>query len=101
MRWILGVVLLAAGALVLSLITLGPGGGPLLRPADLADPATAAAKLRARFGDAPVKVYKWRDAAGRWHYDERPPPAGTPYEIIEVDPKANLLPAVDGEKSAR
>lgn len=101
MRWLMGIALLAAGALVLSLITLGPGGAPLLRPADLADPAAVAAKLRARFGGAPARVYKWRDAAGQWHYDQRPPPAGTPYEVVEADPDANLLPAPGGEEAAR
>lgn len=107
MRWLLGIVLVLAGAVVLSLVTLGPGGGPLLRPADFTDPAVLLGKLRARLSDAPApgaqaaRIYKWRDAAGRWHYDQSPPPAGTAYEVMEADPDANLLPALREEERER
>jgi hypothetical protein len=37
-------------------------------------------------------LYKWRDAAGRWHVTDAPPP-DRPYETVLVDPKTNVVPA--------
>lgn len=31
---------------------------------------------------ATARVYKWQDANGAWNLTDRPPPAGTPYEIV-------------------
>ena len=39
-------------------------------------------------------VYKWRGADGSWRYSETPPPAGTPYETIEANSDANILPSL-------
>ena len=38
--------------------------------------------------------YRWQDSDGSWHYDTRPP-QGIPYERIQVDPDANLLPGME------
>lgn len=37
-------------------------------------------------------AYKWRDAQGNWHISDRPPPAGTPYQSIEVRSDENIVP---------
>lgn len=39
-------------------------------------------------------VYKWRDAAGGWHYSNEQPPDGVGYELLNVDPNTNLMAGV-------
>jgi hypothetical protein len=39
------------------------------------------------------QVYKWRDASGRWQITDRPPAGDVPYELLEYDHDANLIPA--------
>ena len=41
----------------------------------------------------PVITYKWQDADGHWHLGDTPP-ANYVYEIITVDPSANLIQPV-------
>jgi|GEM_PF-874339 len=37
-------------------------------------------------------VYKWRSTDGQWQYTQSPPPAGTPFEQVEVRSDVNILP---------
>jgi hypothetical protein len=48
-------------------------------------------------------VYKWRDAAGGWQLTDRPPPAGTPYELLHTRGARNVVPAdqVIGQRARR
>ena len=43
-------------------------------------------------GPSTSTFYKWQDAAGEWQLSDRPPPAGVPYETIEVRSDQNLMP---------
>lgn len=36
--------------------------------------------------------YRWRDDQGGVHIADTPPPPGTPYETVEADGEANLVP---------
>jgi hypothetical protein len=46
------------------------------------------------------QVYKWRDRQGQWQITDRPPAEGVPYEVLEYDHDANLMPseALTGRK---
>ena len=45
--------------------------------------------------DTPERtLYRWRDAEGGVQIADRPPPPGTPYERVQVDPDANVMPLV-------
>lgn len=55
--------------------------------------------LRGVLRDTPIapspsvtRAYKWRDAQGSWHISDQPPPAGTPYQSIQVRSDENVLP---------
>jgi Domain of unknown function (DUF4124) len=37
--------------------------------------------------------YKWRDKQGHWQLSDSPPPTGTSYETVAINPKANALPS--------
>jgi hypothetical protein len=79
-------------------VTLGPGGEPLLRAQELRSAEALLHRLHRVYGTplpAPerVQAYRWRDADGAWQLSDHPPPAGVDYELIEVDPDANLMPA--------
>ena len=43
-------------------------------------------------GTGKVRVYRWYSRDGTVQLSTRPPGDGVDYEIIEVDPDANLLP---------
>ena len=60
---------------------------------------------RELLGDTPIAppstvttAYKWRDAQGNWQLTDEPPPEGTPYETIQADPGANVLPSLQRGK---
>jgi hypothetical protein len=38
-------------------------------------------------------LYRWTDADGVIQYTDEPPPDDIEYEIVEVDPDANVIPA--------
>jgi hypothetical protein len=42
-------------------------------------------------------LYKWRDAKGRLHVTDQPP-ADRPYETVQYDPNANVVPGATPEK---
>ena len=39
----------------------------------------------------PVKVYRWQDKAGKWHFSDSPPPKGQAYEEQIIDPATNVI----------
>jgi hypothetical protein len=60
---------------------------------------------RELLGDTPIApapsvttAYKWRDSKGNWQLTDRPPPQGTPYETLEANSDANILPSLNREK---
>jgi hypothetical protein len=94
-RWVW--LLIVAAVLAAPFLTLGPQGGPLLRAQDLRSLDAVMRRVNDVYGTVlpqaePVRAYKWRDSAGTWQYSSEPPPAGTDYEVVEVDPDANLMP---------
>ncbi len=94
---VLAAVLLGFAAL--PFLTLGPGGGALLRFSDLNEPGLILAKLKRwrnpltgeRISE-PDTFYKWRDQAGQWHYSTQAPPADVAVEVLIVDSNANVIP---------
>lgn len=42
---------------------------------------------------APVRVHRWKDDRGNWHYSDEAPPAGVAYETIVAEPVRNTIPA--------
>ena len=38
-------------------------------------------------------LYRWRDQHGQWQVSDRPPAAGTKYEIVRYPTNANVIPA--------
>jgi len=42
--------------------------------------------------DRVVKVYKWKDAKGVWHFSDAPNPQGAS-ATLDVDPNTNVVPA--------
>jgi hypothetical protein len=43
-------------------------------------------------GPTTTTLYKWQDAAGEWQVSDRLPPAGLPYETLELRSDQNVLP---------
>ena len=39
-----------------------------------------------------TKVYKWKDASGKWNVSNQPPPDGTEYQIESYHRDENVLP---------
>ena len=37
-------------------------------------------------------IYKWQDASGAWQVSDRPPPAGTEYQVEKYTRDMNVLP---------
>ncbi len=70
-----------------ALLFLAPlrDGRPLLSPADLR-------QMGVPMPDRTIRFYRWMDADGVPQHTAEPPPPGTPYDIIDVDPDANLMP---------
>ncbi len=46
-----------------------------------------------------VTLYRWQDADGSIQFSNEPPAEGIAYEVVEVNPDANLLPAVAASSS--
>lgn len=94
--WVIVVLLVAV--LGLSLFTLGPDGGPLLRGRDFSSPAAFAERLESVWSHEDVhtvrRTYKWRGAGGEWVYSTEVPPPGIEYEVVETNPQTNVLPAL-------
>ena len=85
-----GLVLALAGPFVLR----GPDGQPLYTPADAWRSLTRqmpALDVPDVVPARPVQVYRWQDADGQWHFQGEPPPDGTYYTVLEIDPKTNAV----------
>ena len=85
-----GLVLALAGPFLLR----GPDGQPLYTPADAWRSLTAqmpSLDVPDVLPAKPVQVYRWRDANGQWHFEGEPPPDGTRYTVLEIDPKTNAV----------
>ena len=39
------------------------------------------------------KAYRWRDRNGQWQLSDKPPPAGTDYEVVEYHKNTNVIPS--------
>ena len=75
----------------------GPDGEPLMTIEDLKPDfslPSVTAKLDDRDdgGSKPVKVYKWQDEEGNWHFSNQPVDAEGA-ETIELDGNINIMPA--------
>ena len=81
------VVLLAA--LVGLFFLNGPNGEPLLTLDDLKPTLP-----EVESSPVPTKVYKWQDENGVWQFSNQPVDEGQG-EVIELDGKINIMPAVD------
>lgn len=85
-----GVVLALAGPFLMR----GPDGQPLYTPAQAwrsltnSLPSIAVPDV---VPSQPVAVYRWQDAEGQWHFSGQPPAEGTPYTVLEIDPKTNTV----------
>ena len=37
-------------------------------------------------------LYKWQNKQGQWQLSSDPPPAGTKYEVVEINSDTNVVP---------
>jgi len=58
---------------------------------DISLPDIELPKLPGDSSSSTVKVYKWQDSSGNWHFSNEPPPDHTSYQTTDVDPNANLI----------
>ena len=93
-RIFISIVVLAVVIAAVPFVTLGPDGGPLLRPYHLAHPQAALDRLRMHFLAEERTVYKWQDETGRWVYGTEPP-AGVAAEAIGLHSETNVVPAFE------
>ena len=85
-----GLVLALAGPFLMR----GPDGQPLYTPAQAWRSLTASMPslgMADLVPSEPVAVYRWQDSYGQWHFAGEPPADGTPYTVLEVDPKTNTV----------
>lgn len=70
-------------------------GKPLLTWSDIRMPAVAlpAVTVAGREAHQPVTLYRWQGSDGAMAFSSEPPPPGVAYEVVAVDPDANLLEA--------
>lgn len=47
----------------------------------------------ARTPNEPVRLYRWQGSDGTTQFSNEPPAVGMKYEVVEVNPDANLVPA--------
>ena len=71
-------------------IVLGIGAYIYFDPAMRSKVKTQTRELLPR---SSTTLYKWQDEKGRWHVEDSPPPAGTPFEVLDYRHDANLMPA--------
>lgn len=85
-----GLVLALAGPFVMR----GPDGQPLYTPAQAwrsLQSSMPALDVPDVMPSKPVAVYRWQDAEGQWHFSGQPPAEGTPFTVLEIDPKTNAV----------
>ena len=85
-----GVVLALAGPFLMR----GPDGQPLYTPAQAWRSLTNSLPsigVPDVVPSQPVAVYRWQDDEGQWHFSGQPPAEGTPYTVLQIDPKTNTV----------
>ncbi len=78
----------------------GPDGQPLMRISDVTQKFKSwmsSTKSNARPGGS-VKLHKWQDENGQWHYSDAAPAQDS--EIITVNPDVNVIQATPTRKPA-
>ncbi len=110
MRLIIKLLLfvLVAG-IFLPFFTLGPGGGPLLDPPELALLDIEVPQLPNFMGKeeavttsgSSTQVYRWRDSEGQIHYSSEPPPKTVKAKGVTLDSHVNVVPAVKFDATPR
>jgi hypothetical protein len=66
-------------------------GMPSLKLPELADISLPGKEEEAREPHQPVKLYRWQTPDGSMQFSNEPPPSGVRYEVVEVNPDANLI----------
>ncbi len=79
--------------------------GPAIELPELPEMALPGKEDSPRAPHQPVKLYRWQDAEGGIQFSNELPPVGVTFEIVEVNPEANLIQAQpvnreDGSESA-
>ena len=92
-------VLLLILALAGPFFMRGPDGQPLMRLSDVTQRIKSwmSSGPSAKPG-SPVKVHKWQDENGQWHYSDAAPAQNS--EVITVDPNVNVIQATPTRKPA-
>lgn len=100
-RILLGTVVVAA---VVPFVLPLRDGRPLLDYRQIRLPGLPEIEMPAAGGDAtaaaPVTFYKWRGPEGEWQFGNTPPAQGIPFEIVSVDPGANLYQGISAPAPA-
>lgn len=77
-------------------------GKPMLNLSDIRMPNLASVTLPelpgtgegSRESNQPVTLYRWQGADGSTQFGSEPPAEGSNYEVVEVNPDANLIQAL-------
>lgn len=68
----------------------GPDGQPLLRLSDVTQKFKSwMSSGSSSAPGSPVKVHRWQDEEGQWHYSDEAPSQNS--EVITVDPNVNVI----------
>ncbi len=115
MKWIfrLATFSLLVGAIAWPFFMKNRGGEPMLSIPTLTDWQPPALKdfipgagesggVKSPLSGGTQVFYKWRDEHGQLHYSDEPPPQTAEFQIVEVDPNANVIQSVpvDEEEEA-
>ena len=70
----------------------GPDGQPLMRLSDVTQKIKSWMSSNSSSSSGrPVKVHRWQDENGQWHYSDEAPEQDS--EVISVDPNTNVIQA--------
>ncbi len=98
--------MLISSVLVLVIGTSGlfflkrPDGQPWLSVSDFVPETTSIPTLLEATSKGEIQVYRWQDKNGHWHLSDQPP-AGEPFDTVNVDPNTNLIQGVSSEPDAQ
>ena len=110
-RYLHTLLLLLLFAAIFPFVYPWKDGKPLLSWSELRMPGSSSIKLpelptlpelatpivpgtgEARAPNEPVRLYRWQGSDGTTQFSNEPPPEGVKYEVVEVNPDANLIPA--------
>ena len=87
----------AMKTLVLIIFIAAAAGGYLYLHPELMRPLLQGTPLEPP--PAETKLYKWRDASGKWQVSDIPPGAGIKYEILQYRSDVNVIPALPEKKN--